>query len=111
MNPRKKQTTHEHRRRSIAAIKAQYHGGAGRPKNLPDTLRYFVMGLFKALDKAGKLNEANSYEFRKMVLEKFPTSRFSYRSFSWYKHHYLKWKKATILERGAAAQVQQYDSK
>ena len=99
------------RRMSIAKIKSLYPGGPGRPKNLPDTLRYYVMSLFKALDKAGKLNEANSYEFRKLVLEKFPNSRFSYRSFAWYKHHYLKWKKQTLIDRAAAAQARQYGSK
>lgn len=70
--------------------KIVYRKKPGRIANSPKSLKFYVMSLFRALDKAGQFKNINSYNFVTMVVKKFPNSKFNNYHFHQYKHQYRK---------------------
>lgn len=79
-------------RRRQATMKAKGHV-VGRPKNQPDTIKYLVFSMFRAVEKAKRsLDDVNFAVVAKAVHEKFPNSKFDLKHFTWYLCHYRQTK-------------------
>jgi hypothetical protein len=61
---------------------------AGRKPNEPNTIKYVVLAILKALDKEGRLEKLNRVELINKIKEKFPESKFGHSHITWYLSYY-----------------------